>query len=385
MIKGLEKALEELSLEKAKALKAFKALEKPSKKDPRFRFFPLNKVEKTDLILAEKVVFNQKPCGNQIFFMEGDFSEESSCVKGCELLTLEEAEVVYTTLVHRQLEQGISKEKDAFAFLNTLFYQKGAFLYVPPQKKVTVDIIYHSTCNASFFPRLHIVLGKGAHLKITKKFTGENFCTPNIYEYLYCSLEESSHLYIHQEKDLFSHHFFSSARIFQKKESYFENVILEPRSALMRLDFQVSLLEEKAKCSLMGAFHLKNTQEVHTHIKVTHQAEETTSNQLFKAVLEDFSKQSFDGKIFVEKQAQKTEAYQLNNTLLLSDHARCYSQPNLEILADDVKASHGATCGQIDKDALFFMKTRGISEYEARQMLISGFLDEVKNSACSKT
>lgn len=122
---------------------------------------------------------------------------------------------------------------------------------------------------------------------------------------------------------------------------------------------------------------LADKREAHTHIFMEHQAPHCRSFQLFKSVLNDFSRSSFEGKIMVRQAAQKTEAFQLNNNLLLSDHAHADSKPNLEIFADDVKASHGATVGQLDIDQLFYMKTRGFSDQAAKNLLIFGFCEQV--------
>ena len=122
---------------------------------------------------------------------------------------------------------------------------------------------------------------------------------------------------------------------------------------------------------------LSDKREAHTHIFMEHQAPFCRSYQLFKSVLNDFSRSSFEGKIMVSQAAQKTEAFQLNHNLFLNDHAHADSKPNLEIFADDVKASHGATVGQLDADQLFYMKTRGFSDEEAKNLLVYGFCEQV--------
>jgi Fe-S cluster assembly protein SufD len=116
---------------------------------------------------------------------------------------------------------------------------------------------------------------------------------------------------------------------------------------------------------------------MHTNVVICHHEPHATSMQLFKGVLTDQSKSSFQGKIYVAQKAQKTQAYQLNNNLVLSRSAEAHSKPNLEIFADDVKASHGATVGKLDPEQLFYLKTRGFSEQQAQNTLISGFLQEV--------
>jgi Fe-S cluster assembly protein SufD len=122
---------------------------------------------------------------------------------------------------------------------------------------------------------------------------------------------------------------------------------------------------------------LNEKRESHIHVLIDHQAPNCRSFQLYKGVVNDFSRSSFEGKILVRQAAQKTDAFQLNNNLLLSDRAHADSKPNLEIFADDVKASHGATVGQLDEEQLFYMQTRGFSKAEAQNMLVYSFSKEL--------
>ena len=134
-----------------------------------------------------------------------------------------------------------------------------------------------------------------------------------------------------------------------------------------------------ADAHLNGVWVLPDSKEAHVHVVMDHQKPYCHSMQLFKGVLTQTAKSSFQGKILVQQAAQKTEAYQLNNNLLLSDGAIADSKPGLEIFADDVKASHGSTVGQLDKEQLFYLKTRGFSDTEAKNCLIHGFCEEVLN------
>ena len=111
-----------------------------------------------------------------------------------------------------------------------------------------------------------------------------------------------------------------------------------------------------------------------------HRAEEARSFQKFKGILSDAARSSFTGLIHVHQEAQRTDSYQLNQNLVLSDRAWAYAKPNLQILADDVKASHGATVGQLDPDSLFYLKSRGIDEAAARALLVTGFTSELIES-----
>ena len=145
----------------------------------------------------------------------------------------------------------------------------------------------------------------------------------------------------------------------------------------VREDYKIALNGENGEADLNGLWVLKEKNECHVNVMIEHVAPHCRSNQLFKGVLDDFARSSFEGKIWVRKEAQKTDAFQLNNNLLLSDHANADSKPNLEIFADDVKASHGSTMGQVDEEQLFYLKTRGFSKEVAEKFLVRAFCQEV--------
>ncbi|NGX54464.1 MAG: FeS cluster assembly protein SufD [Chlamydiae bacterium] len=139
-------------------------------------------------------------------------------------------------------------------------------------------------------------------------------------------------------------------------------------------DYRVILAGEHATVELAGLSFLKDS---HTTVFIDHQKPHTHSNQTFKGVLDGVNRSSFAGKIIIRKEAQKSQAYQKNHNLLLSDTARAISKPHLEIFADDVKASHGATVGQLNEEHLFYLKSRGLSHERARNLQIFGFVQEI--------
>jgi Fe-S cluster assembly protein SufD len=170
---------------------------------------------------------------------------------------------------------------------------------------------------------------------------------------------------------------FDATRAVLKKDSAFTSVIAENGGECYRDDYKVALVGSNADVHLNGVSMLDGKYQSHTHVLVDHQAPECRSLQVFKNALNGFSKSSFEGKIYVHKIAQKTQAFQLNNNLILNEGAVCNSKPNLEIFADDVKASHGATFGSLDQEQLFYFLTRGISEKTAKNMLVQGFCIEI--------
>jgi len=143
--------------------------------------------------------------------------------------------------------------------------------------------------------------------------------------------------------------------------------------SLTRNDINATLDGEGGHCTLSGLSMLDGTQHVDNHLRVEHAKPHCDSREYFKNVLDGASRGAFSGRIIVHKDAQKTDAKQSNMSLLLSDKAQADSKPQLEIFADDVKCTHGATIGQIDKDAVFYLRSRGLSERDARGMLVYAF------------
>ena len=143
---------------------------------------------------------------------------------------------------------------------------------------------------------------------------------------------------------------------------------------LARHHYEVRLKEEGAELHLSGASVLVNQEQVHNFIRIHHEAPHCNSNQLFKNVINDKGRSSFDGTVIVDKGAQLTNSDQLINNLMLSDEAHADNKPNLMIFADDVKCTHGTTVGQIDEDQLFYLKTRGLSQELAKSLLTTSFV-----------
>jgi Fe-S cluster assembly protein SufD len=165
--------------------------------------------------------------------------------------------------------------------------------------------------------------------------------------------------------------------IHQEQNSRFASSIVSLHGGLIRNNFNVVLAGENASTDLNGLFLCDDKQHVANHLLLDHASPHCTSNQLFKGILDDDATGSFNGKILVRKDAQKTQAYQKNNNILLSATARMNTKPHLEIYADDVKCSHGATVGQLDNEALFYIRSRGISEPEARHLLMYAFANDI--------
>lgn len=318
---------------------------------------------------------------NGIF--QPQYSNTEALPKSLVILKLKDAMRTYGTLLNNHWQKWLKEEKDSLALLNGALHQEGLFIYVPPKMAIATPIqvlnIIDSENPIWVLPRLQVFVGAHGVLSVTlsqKVFSGESYGVNGFCDF---TLEDGANVQFTQvtcNENPSTWHF-ESLRAILKRNSVFKSVSATEGSATVRSDYRIVLAGENAEALLNGVAMLANKNEAHTHIVIEHQAPHCRSLQLFKNVVSDVGRSSFEGKIHVHQIAQKTEAFQLNNNLLLNEHAFAYSKPNLEIFADDVKASHGSTVGQLDEEQLFYLKTRGFPEVEAKNLLIYGFCKEV--------
>ena len=172
-------------------------------------------------------------------------------------------------------------------------------------------------------------------------------------------------------------HFYKHIKSSLRNGSNYENYILSSGLKLNKIEIEINLNKDNSSCSIYSALNLMEDQHQEIKTRINHNSPNCKSYQKIKNVLNDKSRGVYQGKIFVEKIAQKTDAYQLSKALILNDNAEFDAKPELEIYADDVKCSHGSTSGSIDLDAVHYLMTRGITKKEAVKLLINGFLNEI--------
>lgn len=318
-------------------------------------------------------------------FKDGLFSPEHSSLKSLEkkivVLSLKEAlKGSYASFIQHRWQTLLQQETDPLALLNGALCQDGLFLYIPPKVKVQVPLqfLFIQTNDALLHtaPRIHVFVGADAEVQFITSTEGGA-----IYNgFIDIAAEERAAVfhtsYTGNEKEPFG---FFSFRASLKKESFLQSVSCALGVNCRREDYRISLLGERAHVDLSGLSGVAGHNQSHIHVKVDHVAPLCQSRQLFKQVLQEQARASFTGKIHVNRLAQKTEAYQLSRSLLLSDSAITYVKPNLEIFADDVKATHGATISQIDEEQKFYLQSRGVSSAEATALLTQGFCQEILN------
>lgn len=357
---------------RAKAWDHFLELGLPAKGNEVFRKVKLKRLLEQKFCLADEGKGEKR---DALVFVNGVFQKElSQMPEGIIVLPLDEAMGTYGSF----LTKGLKEETDPFAALNAALHEKGLFVYVPPKMAAELKVVsFVEAEGAMVNPRLQLFAGQGAEVSLTweTEAKGEGFFLNQVID---CHLEEQARVSLFQKEGAIDEAFaFSAVRAHQKRSSHFLAVMETKGSKTVRHDYRVVLAGEGAEADLKGVWRLHEKREAHVNVLIDHQAPNCRSLQLFKGALGDFSRSSFEGKIVVRQAAQKTDAFQLNNNLLLSDHAHADSKPNLEVFADDVKASHGATVGQLDQEELFYLNTRGFSKEQAQALLIESYCREI--------
>ena len=288
----------------------------------------------------------------------------------------------HPAIASRYYGKAVSFETDAVAALNSMFVQDGFVLYVPQGVKIEHPVqlvqIFRSDVDLMANRRMLIILEEDTSAKLLicdHSMDEVNFLGTQVVEIF--AAENAVFDYYDLEESSISTTRFSSVFVEQAASS---NVLVNGitlNNGLSRNNYHIHLKGEHAVSTICGMAILDQNQQVDTYSHITHSVPYCTSNELFKNVLDDHSMAVFNGRILVKEGAEKTVAYQTNRNLCTTRDAKVHSQPQLEIYADDVKCSHGMTMGQLDEQALFYMRTRGLSYEDARLMLSIAFTAEV--------
>jgi len=296
--------------------------------------------------------------------------------------SLNEAALKFPDIIEKHYGKYANSDTDGLIHLNTAMASDGVFVYVPEGVTLTkpVQVVNLVQSDEDMFNqhRNLIIVEKNAEFSIIicdHTLSPKKFLTNAVTEVY---VGENAHFDLirvqneHNSAGKMTHTF-----IHQEKSSVASSNNMTLHGGLIRNSTYHYLGGERAECNSYGLYLSDKWQHVDNFVNVDHAFPNCTSNQLFKGVLDDMSTGAFNGRIMVRPDAQGTLAYQKNNNILLTDDAKMDTKPQLEIYADDVKCSHGATVGQLDGDALFYLQSRGINKREARLMLMFGFAHEV--------
>jgi len=286
-------------------------------------------------------------------------------------------------LVERHLSKFAASELNAFTALNSAFVSEGAVVRIAKEFEVDrpIHILFVSDAIAAKTqsnPRTLIIAERHSKATVIESYvaTGEaSYFTNAVTEVLLEDGANLSHLKIQRESPRAFH--VGTIEAEQKRDSHYQSFSFSTGAALARTNIYTTLDGEGAGATLNGLYMLDGEQHCDHQTKIEHAQPNCFSRELYKGVLDGASHGVFNGKVYVDPIAQKTDGKQTNKVLLLSERAQVDTKPQLEIFADDVKCTHGATVGRVDETALFYMKSRGINKELARRLLTYAFAAEV--------
>lgn len=285
--------------------------------------------------------------------------------------------------LEKDLARHAACDENFFTALNTAFFQDGAFLSVAPGTVVEepVQLLYVSASErpgAVAHPRNLILAGKGSGLKVVESYaslTKGPHVTNAVTELVLGAEARVEHCRLQNENGRAIH--ISTVQAVQERGSHWISHSIATGARIARNQVQTRLEGEGAEAILNGLYLGRDEQLIDHHTVVDHARPHCESHEFFHGILANRSHGVFNGKIFVRQDAQKTNAKQTNRNLVLSENASIDTKPQLEIFADDVKCTHGATIGQLNDEALFYLRSRGIGAAQARRMLIRAFAEDV--------
>lgn len=274
-------------------------------------------------------------------------------------------------------------QNEAFTALNTAFAGEGVYLNVPAGKVVDQPVLLYFITdtrseNIGAQPRNLYIIGERAEVKITESFLGlgEHPSFTNIVSEIHVAKESHVQYYkVQNETETSSH--IGTTQVRMEDRSHFYSATVSLNGAFIRNNLNIALDGEYCEAFMYGLYFPDGKQHIDNHTVADHRKPNSQSNELYKGVLRGKSTGVFNGKIFVREDAQKTNAFQSCKNVVLSTEATMNTKPQLEIFADDVKCSHGTTTGQLDEEALFYLRSRGIPRAEALNMLMFAFCEDV--------
>jgi Fe-S cluster assembly protein SufD len=324
---------------------------------------------------------------NILYFVNGRYNAElSTIISPVEKITISSLAEAYKNdpaKIAAHFNELTKDADDAFTALNTAFAQDGIFIHIPDNQSVEHPIILRFVSdarekNVGSQPRNIISVGRNSHVKMAEAFRtlGEQRSFTNAVTEIHVAEEANVQYYkVQNESENAYHVGTTQVRMLDRSHFYAGTVTLNGK--FTRNNLNILLDGEHCDAHMYGLYFPDGSQHVDNHTVADHQKPNSESNELYKGILRDKSKGVFNGKIFVRPDAQKTNAFQSCKNIVLSPDASMNTKPQLEIFADDVKCSHGTTTGQIDEEALFYMRSRGISQPEAMSLLMFAFCADV--------
>lgn len=321
----------------------------------------------------------------KIVFVNGKYSSwlSETTHRGYDVCTFSAALQRHRHVLDKYFDTAFDKEKDATVELNTAFAQEGAFIRITKNAVVEkpIEIIHFSTADAGSLlnqPRNLIVMEVGSSAQIIERHQSlgdQPMLTNSVSEVF---VEDNARLELYRiQNDGPEASLVDNTCVRLKRDSLIHTATFSLGGKFVRNNLEFVFEESNAEAFLDGLSLLDKKEFADHHTLVDHRVAHCESHEFYKGIYDDQSRGVFNGKVMVRPHAQKTNAFQENKNILLGDKASVDTKPQLEIFADDVKCSHGCTVGQLDEEALFYLRSRGIPEHESRALLLYAFGDEV--------
>lgn len=382
------------------ALNSFSKLSFPATYDEEWRYTNLSPLFKENFLLPDKktqlsakdiqkYLFNGLK-GSLLVFVNGFYDDKLSkkalLPKGAVASNLNTALKENNEIIDKHFGKYADHSNHIFTALNSAFTREGAFIYIPDKKIVDdpIHLLFITDSDKEKFliqPRNLIVAGKNSQVTVIEHYVSVNesiYFTNNVTEIVADENAVVDHVRVQEESKKAFH--IARMEVDQERTSNFTSHLISFGAEIARNDFNARFNDEGGECTLNGLYLIGGNQLFDAHTIIDHAKPHCNSHEHYKGILDDKSRGVFNGKVMVRKDAQKTNAFQENNNIILSDEALVNTKPQLEIFADDVKCSHGATIGQLDTEAMFYLRSRGIGNETATAILIHAFASDVVQS-----
>ncbi|MBE0570273.1 MAG: Fe-S cluster assembly protein SufD [Ignavibacteriaceae bacterium] len=382
------------------ALSNFSRLEFPTIKDEEWKYTSIAPLLKYNFVPSyEKKIVSEELIKSLLFdemehsliiFINGRYSAENSLLlnlpKGVIVGSIADEIKKKNEVLLKHFGKYADHQNHIFTALSTAYTEDGAFIYVPTGKIVEepIHIIFITDSGNEKIltqPRNLFVAEKNSQVTIIEHYVGnegEIYFTNSVTEIVAEENAVVDHIKLQEESKKAFH--IARMEVDQERSSNFSSHLISTGADLTRNDSNARFNNEGGECTLNGLYIIDGTQLFDAHTLMDHAKPHCNSHEHYKGILDDKSRGVFNGKIIVRQDAQKTNAFQENNSILLSDEALVNTKPQLEIFADDVKCSHGATIGQMDDEAKFYLKSRGIGEEASKGILLHAFASDVITS-----
>ena len=378
---------------RAQAIDCVSTQKLPTKRDEEWRFtdisplttLPYRPSQSDSTLKIEDIQhFFLDDAKNRLVFVDGHFSQPLSAIAEPGALIAGNLSALLSaqaSILESHLGQYVPFDHNVFAALNTAFLQDGAVVIVPKSTVIAepIHLLFIATQHeVTSYPRCLLIGEAGSHVTLIEDYVTLHhaaYITNSVTEISLAGNAQAKHIRVQRESAQAFH--LANCAVSLAHASNYQSVSISLGSQISRYNLDVHLSDEAAECTIDGLTLISDRQLADTHTCIDHVKPNGTSHQQHKCIADDAAHAVFNGKIIVRPQAQRTNSSQSSRNLLLSKTAQVDTKPQLEIFADDVKCSHGATVGQLDQEEIFYLRSRGLSETAARNLLTYAFGAEI--------